>query len=41
MVYTVEFCSPAGEAVIFALMLLGGLEFITAATALINVIGRR
>ena len=40
VVDTVEFWSHAGEAVIFALMLLGGLEFITAATALINVIGR-
>ena len=41
VVDTVEFWSHAGEAIIFALMLLGGLEFITAATALINVIGRR
>ena len=41
VVDTVEFWSHAGEAVIFALMLLGGLEFITAATALVNVIGRR
>ena len=41
VVDTVEFWSHAGEALIFALMLLGGLEFITAATALVNVIGRR
>ncbi len=41
VVDTAEFWSHAGEAVIFALMLLGGLEFITAATALVNVIGRR
>ena len=41
VVDTVDFWSHAGEAVIFALMLLGGLEFITAATALVNAIGRR
>ena len=33
--------SGFGQAVIFLLMLIGGLEFITAATVLIAVIGRR
>ena len=41
VVDTPEFWSHFGKAVIFALMLVGGLEFITAATVLIAFIGRR
>ncbi len=41
MVDTTEFWSQFGKAVIFVLMLVGGLEFITAATVLIAFIGRR
>lgn len=41
VVDTPVFWSQFGKAVIFTLMLVGGLEFITAATVLISVIGRR
>ena len=41
MVDTPVFWSLFGQIVIFLLMLLGGLEFITAATVLIGVMGRR
>ena len=41
MVDTPVFWSFYGQVVIFFLMLLGGLEFITAATVLITVMGRR
>ena len=41
MVDTPVFWSFFGQLVIFLLMLLGGLEFITAATVLITVMGRR
>lgn len=41
VVDTPEFWSQFGKAVIFVLMLVGGLEFITAATVLIAFIGRR
>ena len=41
MVDTPVFWSFWGQLVIFMLMLLGGLEFITAATVLIGVMGRR
>ena len=41
VVDTPEFWSPFGHTVIFFLMLIGGLEFITAATVLISFIGRR
>ncbi len=41
MVDTPVFWSFFGQVVIFLLMLLGGLEFITAATVLIGVMGRR
>ncbi len=41
MVDTPVFWSLFGQIVIFMLMLLGGLEFITAATVLITVMGRR
>ena len=41
VVDTPEFWSFSGQVVIFFLMLLGGLEFITAATVLIAFIGRR
>ena len=41
MVDTPVFWSFFGQVVIFFLMLLGGLEFITAATVLIGVMGRR
>ena len=41
VVDTPEFWSHFGHIVIFFLMLIGGLEFITAATVLISFIGRR
>ena len=41
VVDTYEYWSQFGKAVIFVLMLVGGLEFITAATVLIAFIGRR
>ncbi len=41
MVDTPAYWSTFGHVVIFLLMLIGGLEFITAATVLIAVIGRR
>lgn len=41
VVDTPEFWSLFGHIVIFFLMLIGGLEFITAATVLISFVGRR